>query len=122
MDKQKFLTEVEARLTELFSASKRSQKLPAFVKHRCEGFMHAGVFMGLVTNDELQALMERIHLDICGKTIEQTKQDKAHIWNEEVTDYSLYDAPPKTRSMIKTKPQPHTAPTPAQYLSPLLPE
>ncbi len=102
MDRQKFLTEVETKLTELFSASKRSQKLPAFVKHRCEGFMHAGIFMGLVTNDELQSLMERIHLDVFGKTIEQAKLDKAHLWQEEVTDYSLYDTPPKTRSMVKS--------------------
>lgn len=101
MDKQKFLTEVEARLTELFSASQRSQKLPAFVKHRCEGFMHAGVFMGLVTNDELQVLMEQVHLDIFGKTIEQAKEDKAHIWQDEVTDYSQYETSPFIRAKEK---------------------
>ncbi|WP_062266708.1 hypothetical protein [Endozoicomonas arenosclerae] len=101
MDKKQFITEIERRLRELFSASKRSQRLPSSVKHRCEGFMHAGVFMGLVTNDELETLMEQIHLDIFGKTIEQAKRDKAYLWQEEVTDYSLYDSPPKARGMVK---------------------
>ncbi|MGI9280647.1 MAG: hypothetical protein ACR2PX_13650 [Endozoicomonas sp.] len=102
MDKNTFLTEVERRLRELFNASKRSQKLSASVKHRCEGFMHAGVFMELITNDELQGLMEQIHLDIFDKTIEQARQDKAHIWQGDTTDYSLYETSPTSRKKMKT--------------------
>lgn len=81
----------------MFCASKRTQKLPVSVKHRCEGFIHADVFMRTVTNIELPTLMEQIHLDIFGKTIQQVRQDKAHIWQDEMADYSLYESTPATR-------------------------
>ncbi len=101
MDREKFLAEVDNKLRELFKASKISHRLPDYVKHRCEGFMEAGVFLGLVKKTELRTLMESIHLEVFGKTIDQAKQEKANLWKDDAIDYSIYDLPPSVRAELR---------------------
>ena len=55
--------------------------------------MAAGVFMGLVTNTELAKVMDEIHVQLFGKTIQQRKAELPGSWQEEGIDYSLYEQP-----------------------------
>jgi len=93
MNREYYLNEVEKRLNRIFTASKEGYKTPPVERHRLEGFMAAGVFMGLVTNAELAKVMDEIHVRLFGKTIEQRKVELPGSWQEEDIDYSFYDQP-----------------------------
>jgi len=93
MNRENYINEVEKRLSRIFTASKEGYKAPPVERHRLEGFMAAGVFMGLVTNTELAKVMDEIHVRLFGKTIEQRKVELPGNWQEEGIDYSFYDQP-----------------------------
>ena len=93
MNKQNFLSEVQDKLINIFNASKEGYKVPEVQRYRLEGFIHAGVFMELVSNVEIQELMNETHLSIFNMTIEERKQKKGAAWNDESIDYSQYDMP-----------------------------
>jgi len=93
MNREDYLNEVEKRLNRIFTVSKEGYKTPPAERHRLEGFMAAGVFMGLVTNAELAKVMNDIHVRLFGKTIEQRKAELSGSWQEEGIDYSFYDQP-----------------------------
>jgi len=92
MNKEKYLSRVENQLRQIFQASKEGYKNSA-EKHRLEGFMQAGVIVGLVTNTELNTLMEDVHLTVFGKTIKQRKEERSIHFDDETIDYSGYEQP-----------------------------
>ncbi|ASP39512.1 hypothetical protein CHH28_12880 [Bacterioplanes sanyensis] len=93
MDKQAFIEQVEQRLLQLFRASKHGVKTPAAERHRLQGFMQAGVFLQLISRDELAQRMERLHQDVFAMSIAERRQRWAEQWPQELLDYSHYDAP-----------------------------
>lgn len=93
MNNKDFISEVERRLNRIFSASKEGYQSSPTERHRLEGFMNAGVFMGLATNAGLAKLMGEIHVRIFGKTIQQRKVELASSWHEESIDYGQYEQP-----------------------------
>ena len=93
MNKVKYLNEVEKRLCRIFLASKEGFKASPVERHRLEGFMRAGIFLGIASNEEMSELMDACHSDIFGKTIEQRKAELSARWQEESIDYSHYDQP-----------------------------
>ena len=93
MNKEKYLNEVEKRLCRIFLASKEGFKASPVERHRLEGFMRAGIFLGIASNEEMSELMDACHLDVFGKTIEQRKVELSARWQEESIDYSHYDQP-----------------------------
>ena len=98
IDRIHFLAEVETRLARMFSANKCGYRTPAVERHRLEGFMQAGVFLGLSNNRELAELMEESHLAVFGKSIgDRRQQEKALNWSYEQVDYSAFEEPAITR-------------------------
>ena len=93
MNKEKYLGQVDSRLRRIFQTSKDGYKISPIERHRLEGFMHAGVVMGLVSNDELAAFMDEMHLKVFGKTIQQRKEGRPAHFDDEAIDYSGYDQP-----------------------------
>jgi len=93
MDKQCFLDEVERQLRVIFGAIRDGHKPPEILKHRCEGFMRAGVFMGVVKNLGLSDLMEATHLDVVGMTIDERRAKHKERWKGEEIDYSQFELP-----------------------------
>ena len=91
--REDYLGEVETRLARMFRASKDGHKASPVERHRLEGFIQAGSFLGLASKSELQSLMERVHLDVFGKSIEERQSDQSALWNSETKDYSEYEAP-----------------------------
>ena len=69
MERDRFVHEVEARLSRMLSVSKAGQKVVPVEKYRLEGFMQAGVFLDLVTKAELLELMWNVHMEIFGQTV-----------------------------------------------------
>ena len=97
MNKDEFLSEVENRLSKMFAASKEGYKVAPIDRHRLEGFMQAGVFIGLVSNAELSELMEAVHMNVYGQTIAERRAACSTGWQNESIDYSQYDQPAYVR-------------------------
>ena len=93
MPSETFLLEVEKRLQRMFSAAKEGYKPSPVERHRLEGFMQAGVFIGLTDNLALSSLMSEVHLRVFGKTLEERQQDASLVWQEHAEDYSQYEIP-----------------------------
>ena len=77
----------------MFHASKEGFKIPSVERHRLEGFMQAGVFMGFASNSELALLMDNTHCDIFGLSMAERKADTSGRWKDEVMDYDVYERP-----------------------------
>jgi len=101
MNKERFLKEVEDQLRVIFGALRDGHEPPKILKHRSEGFMQAGVFLGIVDNKELKELMETVHHEMTGMTIQErlTKQKKR--WKELEIDYDQYEIPAYKRRKKK---------------------
>ena len=67
--KKKFLKHLEAQLRETMTAARAGAKIADADKYRCEGFMQAGVELGLVSDEEIQALIKAVHLSVYGESI-----------------------------------------------------
>ena len=93
MNKERYLAEVETRLLKYFSASREGYKAPAEDRHRLEGFMQGAAFMGFATSREMAELMERAHVTVFGKTIEERRGKHASLWQDSVISYDRYDQP-----------------------------
>jgi hypothetical protein len=92
-DKEEYLHEVETRLARMFRASLDGHKAAPVERHRLEGFIQAGSFFGLATSDELKSLMDRVHVDVFGKSIEERQSEQSSSWVPESIDYSQYEQP-----------------------------
>ena len=94
MNKEHYIQQLEKRLTSLFVSSKEGYKASPIERNRLEGFMNAGVVLGVITNAELSSLMDSIHMDVFGKTIQARKAELSSSWNDdEKVDYSFYEKP-----------------------------
>ena len=93
MNKGEYLSEVEKRLSNMLTVSKEGYKAAPVERHRLEGFMQAGVFIGLVSNAELSELMETVHQNVYGQTIAERRAACSTSWQNETIDYSQYDQP-----------------------------
>ena len=67
--KKKFLKNLEAQLRESMTAARAGEKISDADKFRCEGFMQAGVELGLVSDEEIQELIKAVHLSVYGESI-----------------------------------------------------
>ena len=92
-NKGKYLQEVKNRLMRMFQASKDGHKAGSVERHRLEGFMQAGAFFGLAASGELESLMNRVHVDVFGKTIQDRKSGQSTPQIPESIDYSQYEQP-----------------------------
>ncbi|AQA18149.1 hypothetical protein BST95_07755 [Halioglobus japonicus] len=98
--REDYLEEVETRLARMFRASRDGHKASPVDRHRLEGFIQAGSFLGLASKDELQSLMARVHFEVFGKSIEERQSEQANSWVLESIDYSQYDQPAYERGRI----------------------
>ena len=88
-----YLHEVENRLVRMFRASRDGHKAAPEERHRLEGFMQAGAFLGLAASDELKSLMNQVHVDVFGKTIQERQSEQSTPKVPENIDYSKYEQP-----------------------------
>ncbi|RLA54490.1 MAG: hypothetical protein DRR42_01535 [Gammaproteobacteria bacterium] len=91
--REEYLHELESRLIRMFRASRDGHKAAPEERHRLEGFMQAGSFLGLAAGDELKSLMNQVHVDVFGKTIQDRQAEQSTIQIPEAIDYSKYEHP-----------------------------
>ncbi|AQQ66522.1 hypothetical protein Mag101_01815 [Microbulbifer agarilyticus] len=95
---EKFAEEVARRLRQLFANSKLGMQIPVVERHRLEGFMQAGIYLGINSKTELAQLMEEIHIEVFGKTIAEHKAEAPNAWVFEEIDYRQFDTPAYERN------------------------
>lgn len=93
INKDKFINEVKRRLKDIFNSSNEGYRISGIEKHRVEGFMQAGVFLGLTSNKELYSIMQEVHLSIFNMSIEEKKKIDEIKWNDDQIDYAGYEIP-----------------------------
>ncbi len=62
--------ELETRWTELYRALAAGEDLPPGRRLRAEGIMEAAVLLGEATPQQLQEAMDRVHLEVCGRSLQ----------------------------------------------------
>lgn len=62
--KERYLQEVECRLITILQAFKRGEDVAPALNFRTEGFFEAGVFLGLVSEEQLSELLVRLQREI----------------------------------------------------------
>jgi len=94
-DSDRFSEEVRQRLLRIFNATKQGLKVADIDKHRCEGFIQAGVVMGWVSNEQMNQLMDATHRAVFGKSIAERQADLSarSLWQPHQVDYSQYETP-----------------------------
>lgn len=78
MDKQSFISACNAQLILVFEKAKNHQRDDK-QKHRTEGFINAGVTLGLISNEEANAMLDQTHFEVFGESIASRKVRKASI-------------------------------------------
>jgi len=72
-EKEKFLDDFQSLLEDLYLIQKKNGISNKEKKGFIDGFMHAGILVGLVDMEELQAIIDRAHMDVFGKTLDERK-------------------------------------------------
>ena len=93
LHKDKFINEVKHCLKTIFNSSKEGYRVLNVEKHRVEGFMQAGVFLEIVTNDELHDVMQNVHMSVFEMSIEARQKINEIKWNDDQIDYGGYEIP-----------------------------
>jgi hypothetical protein len=100
--RQQFMQEAGQRLLTMFNNSKQRIKASDAERFRLQGFMQAGVFLGLSNNHELQQLMEDMHQQVFAMSIRERRLQQEAGREGEGIDYSFYDAPAFNRQSAAT--------------------
>ena len=72
-DREKFLDDFKVILADLYKIQRKKGGQNKEKKGFVDGFMHAGILIGLVETEELQKHIDQVHLDVFGKTLEERK-------------------------------------------------
>jgi hypothetical protein len=89
--------ELESRIARMCRLSAEGYKSTPMERHRLEGFIQAGVFLGLTSNSDVQTLLDKVYLAVCGKPL---KEAGAHVieWEANSNSYKHYEAPAYLRN------------------------
>jgi hypothetical protein len=90
--KSRFVSDLKRQLREIYEQLKLQGKMPAQIKSRAEGFMLAGRRLGLVEKSELETLMENVHMEVFGLSINERRLMQLKGEQFEI-DWSYYDKP-----------------------------
>jgi hypothetical protein len=87
-----FLESVKQQLRDFYQDLRHTSKANEINKARIEGYMLAGVQIGLTNNEELKDIMINVHYEVFGKSIEQRRIEYALEYRSE-EHWEIYDSP-----------------------------
>ncbi|MBT7444807.1 MAG: hypothetical protein HN790_12685 [Methylococcales bacterium] len=94
MNHNRYITTLKSEFSSVFTQLKTHGKSNDKDRHRAEGFLHAARVLEIMSDQDIQSLMDTVHFDIFKMTIEQRKQQQKS-QQHELTDefYKLLDLP-----------------------------
>ncbi|WP_295874449.1 hypothetical protein [uncultured Zhongshania sp.] len=93
MCSDRFKEELSNRIERMCKASRDGYKTSPVERHRLEGFIQAGVFLGKISNQDARAMLEDIYFRVVGKSIAQAGEAESAAWPADMPDYSHFDTP-----------------------------
>ncbi len=93
MLKEQFIEAFSQQLTRFYKTSDGHSPSSKEEQLRCEGFMEAGIQLGLITSNELKKLINEIHYAVYGMSLDAKKSMTEGKWQQKNLDYSAYDQP-----------------------------
>lgn len=94
-----FLIKLESQFRDIFQTSKAGRD-NSEQRLRAQGFIHAGELLELCTRQQVQQLMERVHLEVFGIHISERQPAEARRRQQalQLGDYDYFDEPVFIRS------------------------
>lgn len=94
LQKDLFLITLEAQFRDLFQASKAG-KDNSEQRLRAQGFIHAGELLQLCSRQQVQQLMEKVHLEVFGISIADRKPSAQARRQQalQLGDYAYFEEP-----------------------------
>ena len=94
LQQELFLITLEAQFRDLFQASKAG-KDNSEQRLRAQGFIHAGELLQLCTRQQVQQLMEKVHLEVFGISIAERKPSAQARRQQalKLGDYAYFEEP-----------------------------
>ncbi|WP_340676727.1 hypothetical protein [Paraglaciecola sp.] len=89
MDVERYIANCRNEIYKIYQLTKDG-KPDDVLKHRIEGFIQAGIFLDLITPQDAKLMMENIHLEIFGESVEERKKRKASFEQLKVNDPDKY--------------------------------
>ena len=93
MERERYLQEIRQQYHLVCIDLKNGKSLPEIEKGRFEGFMRAGLLLGVVTQAELQQLLEDIHFKVFGKSIAERRSERNNRFTNDEIDYGQFESP-----------------------------
>ncbi|CAM3570119.1 hypothetical protein [Parendozoicomonas haliclonae] len=93
MNQERYLEEVRRQLSSYYQQLKAGHKPVAEQRSRIEGFMQAGIYMGIYSAPQRDALIAEVHEQIFGMSLRERQKVHQHQWQGDIRDYSEYDSP-----------------------------
>lgn len=89
-----FFINLKQQFTEIFQASK-ADKNNTELRLRTQGFIQAGELLALCSRQEVQQLMEQVHVEVFGVSIEERKPKEQARRQQalKLGDYEYFDEP-----------------------------
>jgi hypothetical protein len=88
-----FLAECERRLSQTYRRLAQGLDKMAARKDVTTGFIQAGLFLNLVTREQIDALIDRVHVEEFGETIEERRKRRGSSWPEDSSDFDHLESP-----------------------------
>jgi len=91
--KIRYLKKISEYLAKFYSIDNDKSKAYYQLKNRLDGFIEAGLLIGIVDNGELQDLIDTEHMNAFGMTRKQRRADSKLGAKDTKVDWGIYDAP-----------------------------
>ena len=91
--KIRYLKKISEHLAKFYGIENDKSKAYYQLKNRLDGFIEAGLLIGIVDNSELQDLIDAEHMNAFGMTRKQRRAESKLGTKDTKVDWGIYDAP-----------------------------
>ena len=88
-----YLNAIKDHVTELYSVQDSKSETYMRLKNRLDGFIHAGLVIGIASNAEIKDIVEKVHMNVFGMTIKQRGVELKLGGKVAEVNWDLYDTP-----------------------------
>jgi len=88
-----YLNAIKDHVTELYAVQDSKSESYLRLKNRLDGFMNAGLVIGIASKAELQDIVEKVHMSVFGLTIKQRSVELKLGSKTTEVDWDIYDTP-----------------------------
>ena len=88
-----YLNAIKDHVTELYGVQDSKSEPYMRLKNRLDGFIHAGLVIGIASNAEIKDIVEEVHINVFGMTSKQRGVELKLGSKAAEVNWDLYDTP-----------------------------